>query len=96
MVLTILEAQVAPEKTASLETTYRQAIAHLDKGIAQTLLVRNTKEPNSWQIMTMWESREALNAMRQSGETPRGVLLFRTVEAEPKLSIFDVVDQARQ
>ena len=91
MVITVLEAQVASEKATILEATYKQAIEHLDAGITQTFLLRSSKEPVWWQIVTVWESREALEAMRQSGETPRGVLIFRAVEAEPTLSVFGVV-----
>jgi hypothetical protein len=31
--------------------------------------------------------------MRASGETPRGVAMFREAGAEPALSLFDVADQ---
>jgi heme-degrading monooxygenase HmoA len=95
MVITILEARVAPEKATLLETTYKQAIEHLDAGITQTFLLRSSKEPGLWQIVTLWESREALEAMRQSGQTPRGVLIFRAAEAEPSLSVFGVVASAQ-
>jgi len=95
MVITVLEAQVAPEKETLLEATYNQAIQHLDVGIAQTFLLRNAKDLSAWQIVTVWESREALEAMRGSGETPRGVLIFRAVEAEPTLSVFGVVAHAQ-
>ncbi len=43
--------------------------------------------------MTVWQSRQALDEMRQSNETPRGVLIFRAVQAEPVLSVFDVAAQ---
>ena len=94
MVLTILEAQVAAEKAAKLEATYKQAVQHLDAGITQTLLLRSLKEPSLWQIVTMWQSREVLDAIRQTGDTPRGVLIFRAVEAEPSLSVFEVMAHA--
>ena len=94
MVMTILEAQVNPEKASLLETTYQQAIEHLDVGIVQTFLLQSSKTAGLWQIVTLWESREALETMRQSGETPRGVLIFRAAEAEPTLSIFGVVAHA--
>jgi heme-degrading monooxygenase HmoA len=94
MVMTILEAQVGPEKATLLETTYKQAIEHLDVGIVQTFLLQSSKTAELWQIVTLWESREALETMRQSGETPRGVLIFRAAEAEPTLSIFGVVAHA--
>ena len=95
MVITILEAQVAPENASVLEATYEQAVNHLDAGITQTFLLQSSQEPRLWQIVTLWESREALEAMRQSGETPRGVLIFRAAEAEPSLSVFRVVSHAQ-
>jgi heme-degrading monooxygenase HmoA len=94
MVITILEAQVAPEKAAVLEEIYQEATKQLDAGIVQTFLLRAVKEPGKWQIVTVWESRAALDAMRQSGETPRGVVMFRSVHAEPTLSVYEVVAQA--
>lgn len=94
MVITILEAQVAPENTVLLEETFQQAIAQLDAGITHTFLLRSSEELSLWRILTVWESRAALDAMRQSGETPRGVLIFRAVEAEPALSVFDVINDA--
>ena len=47
-----------------------------------------------WRILTVWENREALDAMRSSGETPRGVLMFRSAKAEPALSVFEIVQHA--
>lgn len=93
MVITVLEAHVAADQTAVLQETYQHAVAHLDAGIVQTQLLRSTKDPSLWQIVTTWESRAALDAMRQSGETPRGVLIFRAANAEPVLSVYDVVAQ---
>jgi heme-degrading monooxygenase HmoA len=94
MVMTILEAHVAADKTTMLEAAYKQAIERLDAGIAQTFLVRDSKDSSVWRIVTLWESREALEAMRRSGETPRGVTIFRTADAEPILSVFDVIAHA--
>jgi heme-degrading monooxygenase HmoA len=94
MILTILEAQVAPEKAAVLEETYNQAARQLDPGIAQTLLVHSLQEPKLWKILTIWESREALDAMRQTGVTPRGILIFRAAGAEPVFSMLSVISHA--
>jgi hypothetical protein len=94
MVTTILEANVAPEKAVILEEAYRQGIERLDPGIAQTFLIRGSRDPDLWRIVTVWQSRGALDDMRRSGETPRGVLMFRAAGAEPVLSVFDVVAQA--
>jgi hypothetical protein len=89
-----LEAQVAPDKAALLEVAYKQGIERLDAGITQTFLLRSSKDSNVWRIITVWESRDALEEMRRSGETPRGVVMFRAADAEPMLSVFDVVAQA--
>jgi len=93
-VMTVLEAEVAAERVGALETAYRDAITQLDAGIERTFLARDAKNPHVWRIITLWASREALVAMRQSGETPKGVLMFRAAGAEPTLTILDVVQSA--
>ena len=95
MVLTILEAQVEARNVPLLQEAFAQAITTLDDGIVETLLVRSIKDPSLWRIMTLWQSREALDAMRQTGETPRGVVIFRAAGAEPVLTVFDVVAHAK-
>ncbi len=94
MVMTILEAHVKQENWAALEEAYREGITHDDAGLVQTFLIHNMRETDIWRILTIWRSREALEAMRRSNETPRGVLIFRAAQAEPALSIFEVNQQA--
>jgi len=94
MVITILQAQVAPDQWKTLERVYQQAITELDRGIEQTFLLHGFADATLWQIVTVWQSREALDEMRRSGETPRGVLMFRAAGAEPVLSVFDVAAHA--
>jgi len=94
MVVTILETRVAPDKAALLEAAYKQGIERLDAGITQTFLLRGSKDSSVWRIITVWESRDVLEQMRRSGETPRGVVMFRAADAEPVLSVFDVIAHA--
>jgi heme-degrading monooxygenase HmoA len=94
MVITTLEAHVAPDKAIVFEAAYKEAIRHLDAGITQTFLIHDLRDSSLWQIITFWESREALETMRKSGETPRGVIIFKAADAEPKLTIFDVAAHA--
>jgi heme-degrading monooxygenase HmoA len=94
MVITILEAHVASDKAPNLETEFKQGIEHLDAGIVETFLLRDFKDASLWRIPTVWQSREALDEMRRSGETPRGVLMFRAADAEPVLSAVEVVAHA--
>lgn len=93
MVMTILEAHVAPDKWTTLQEKYAEATNHLesDPGLTQTFLLHSSKDSTLWRIATVWQSAEALAAMRQSGATPTGVLIFRSAGAEATLSIFDVV-----
>ncbi len=94
MVITVLEAHVAAEKAAVLQETYRSSVDRLDAGIVETFLLHSAKDAELWQIVTVWESRAALDAMRQSGETPRGVLIFRAAGAEPALAVYEVASHA--
>ncbi len=96
MVMTVLEAEVTADKASVLQDAYQKGITELDTGIVQTFLVQASREPSTWRILTLWENRAVLDAMRASGETPRGVLMFRAAGAEPTLTVFDVVAHASQ
>ncbi len=94
MVMTVLEAQVAEDKWAALEEVYaKETQGALEPGLVQTFLLHGTRDRSRWRIATLWSNREALDAMRQSGETPRGVLMFRAAGAEPTLTIFEVANE---
>ena len=85
MVLTILEAVVAPDRIAELLAAFRNAAAETPPGLIRSHLVAAADEPTRYRIETLWTSRDALLAMRQAG-TPAGVLMFRAAGAEPTLS----------
>ncbi len=93
-VMTILEAHVATDKQAVLTAAYKRSVAKLDAGIEQTFLAHSNADPTLWRIITVWRDRAALDAMRASGETPRGVLIFREAGAEPSLTVFVVEEHA--
>jgi quinol monooxygenase YgiN len=94
MVMTILEAFVDRENWHVLRESYASAIKELEPGLVQTYLVQAQKDQNLWRIITVWESQEALTQMRQSGQTPRGVIMFRAASAEPTLTVFQVHSEA--
>ena len=89
MVLTILEATVTSERAADLQAAFRSATAQVPPGFIRSHLVSAAADPTHWRIETLWTSREALAAMRQTG-TPAGVLMFRSAGAEPSLTVYDV------
>ena len=92
-VVTILEAQVPPDRHDDLERAYRMAIAEQPPpGLVRSTLLRDARDLSLWRIETVWESREALSAMRGTG-TPRGVQIFREAGVEPGLSVLNVVEE---
>ncbi len=93
MVMTILEVRVSQQYWEALEQAYQEATEDRPPGFVQSYLLHSTKDPGLWWILTIWSSQEALDAMRGSRETPRGVLLFRNAKAEPSLSVFQVAQQ---
>jgi hypothetical protein len=90
MVITVLEAHVDAERWADLQKDFEERIVQLPPQMVQTFLLQNTADQTFWQIISVWKSRAALDEMRNSGETPEGIVMFRNVGAEPKLSIFRV------
>jgi heme-degrading monooxygenase HmoA len=90
MVLTILEATVAPDRVPELKAAFHRAgDGGLPPGLIRSHLLSSATDPARWRIQTLWASREALAAMRQTG-TPAGILMFRAAGAEPSLSIYEV------
>ncbi len=90
MVITILEAHVSAEHWPGFQKDFRRRTAALPPQMIRTYLLQDVKDQTLWRIVSVWKSREALDEMRNSGETPTGVLMFRSAGAEPELSIFDV------
>jgi hypothetical protein len=92
MVMTVLEARVAPEQWAALEQAFQQAGDRLPPQMVESFLVHSTTDPALWRGISLWRSREALDEYRRSVETPGGVLFFRSAGVEPTLSIFEVAN----
>lgn len=93
MILTILEAQVAPGEETKLQAAYDTAgVGEVPRGLVRSELLRDTRDPTRWRIQTWWESREALEEMRRATATPAGILMFRAAGAEPSIDVFEVMD----
>jgi hypothetical protein len=91
MVLTVLEAQVSPERWDALRESYGARVQLIDSGpVVESFLVQGTEDASTWRIVTVWRDQASLDAMRSSGETPTGVLIFRDAGAEPRLSVSNV------
>jgi hypothetical protein len=89
-VITILEAEVEESQWPMLEKTYRNETVDVPESILQTFLLQSRSEPRRWQIVTHWRSQADLDKMRANVAVPVGVRIFRSVQAEPKLVLWDV------
>ena len=67
MFVTVTEGRVAPEREDDLRSAWEET-ASAPAGLIQSTLVRG--EDGTWRIITFWESRDAVMAMRASGEPP--------------------------
>lgn len=91
MVMTVLEASVEASRIGELERAYRESTSEVSPDIVETFLARDRNAPALFRIITVWTSREALDKMRGTGVKPKGVQIFESVGATPKLRIFDIV-----
>lgn len=89
MVITILEATVDEGRWPDLLAAYAGAAGEEEPGMRGSYLVQDGAAPERWRIISVWESGEALAAMRAAGP-PKGPLFFRAAGAEPTLSIWNV------
>ncbi len=91
MIMTVLEGKVSSDKSSILLDAYKETTKDLPPEIVKTYIVKNVENENTWRIITIWRSKEALEEMKKHG-TPAGVLMFRSVDTEPTLSIYEVVE----
>jgi hypothetical protein len=91
MVITILEADVEHDRVGDLERAYRAETAALPPEIVETFLARDSHDDTKFRIMTVWQSRAALETMRASMEKPKGVQVFEAAGANAALSVLEVV-----
>ncbi len=88
--LSLVSAVIAPERQAEIIETYRRMIeADLPPVIRETFLL--VSEDGTVAIATIWNSREALDAVRQGPEEPFARRVLREAGGDPKAQFFDVV-----
>lgn len=89
-VMSILEAEMPADKAAKLEANFAEGIKALEPGVSEIFFIKNG---GKCKIVILWESKEALFAMKSKG-TPKAVLMFRYAGVEPSLLAYDVVNSA--
>ena len=94
MMISIIEAHVAEENWPLLEQAYLSSSQQAPPGLEQSFLVHSLEDRDLWQIITVWSGMGSLQQVqkaKESGVTPRGVLIFREAHAETTHTVFDVV-----
>jgi quinol monooxygenase YgiN len=89
-VMTVLEGTVPPERWEELVRLFQEGGARRPPQMLESFLVQDAADATRWRGISLWRSREALEAYRQSVTTPRGVAMFREAGAEPTLGIWSV------
>jgi quinol monooxygenase YgiN len=92
MIHTNLEAIVEPQKWKNLEEAYFKIERKtLPEALLSSHLIQDESEPKLWRIVTFWRSRQDMDEYRKSVEVPAWILVFRAADAEPTLSISEVI-----
>lgn len=88
-VLTEVSAVVDPASEERLLAAFGELVAKpVPDGLLRTELLRGSD--HTWRIETLWRDRAALDAMRAGTEPPAAPALFRSVGADPTLTVFEV------
>jgi heme-degrading monooxygenase HmoA len=89
MFVTITEGVVEVGREADLRSAWdKTTTAVLPSGLIESSLLRG--EDGTWRIVTVWESKEAVLAMRASGEPPAAPVMFEQAGSKPSISMWTV------
>ena len=76
-----------------LRAAWDEKTAALPPGLVESFLFHT--EGDTWRIVSIWESKEALMALRASGEPPAALVMFERAGAKPMVSFWDVERNVR-
>jgi quinol monooxygenase YgiN len=85
--ITTLEGRVPQEKQAELTELFNSLAK--PTGMIESFLMQNGKDPELTRAFSIWENREAFEAMRSSQTSPI-LLAFRKVGVEPTILFFTI------
>lgn len=90
MFVTIVEGSVDAECEGDLRSAWEEVTASgvLPAGFIESSLLRT--DAGTWRIVSAWESREAVMAMRASGDPPAALTVFERAGSRPMVSMWTV------
>lgn len=91
-VLTVIKATVTMNQWDLLKEKY-EAVEKKDlpASLLSSYLIQDSNNKEVWRIVTIWENLEAMNQYRKSVETPAWILVFQSVNADPELTINEII-----
>lgn len=94
MFVTIVEGIVEAEREGDLRIAWDEetGTGALPDGFIESSLLRT--DAGAWRVVTVWESREAVMAMRASGAPPAALTMFERAGSRPTVSMWTVEGRA--
>jgi heme-degrading monooxygenase HmoA len=94
MFVTMVEGSVEATREDDLRSAWKEVTdAELPAGFIESSLLR--ADDGTWRIVTFWESKEAVMAMRASGEPPAAPIMFERAGSRPSVSMWTVEGRVR-
>jgi len=94
MFVTMVEGSVEATREDDLRSAWKEVIdAELPAGFIESSLLR--ADDGTWRVVTFWESKEAVMAMRASGEPPAAPMMFERAGSRPSVSMWTVEGRVR-
>jgi len=89
MFVTMVEGFIEPEREDDLRSSFVEETARgiRPAGLIESSLLRS--DDGVWRIVTVWESRDAVIAMREQGR-PAAVVMFQDAGARPRVALCEV------
>jgi len=89
MFVTIVEGTVEAAREDDLRSAWSETTAGVvPAGFIESSLLKT--DGGTWRIVTVWESKEAVMAMRASGEPPAALAIFDRAGSVPSVSMWTV------
>lgn len=92
-IITVVEGQVPSSRAKEFEENFATAKKEsVPPGFVSSFLLKGSKSSETYRIQTIWQSREALEKMRSSTQTPKAFELFLKVGVTPNLEVYEIID----
>jgi hypothetical protein len=96
MVLSVLEANVPPEKWEELKKSFRHSTEILPPQICETLLIQSAEDTQRWKVVTVWHIKQHIRRVQDTMRQCGAAEIFRAIGIEPIQGLHNIVLKARE